>query len=138
LIHKIVNDWLLEYITLIGKEMDEKMKSAQLTEHGVKKVEKILKVDNLYEKDFDTLHHIENALRARSLFLKDREYVVKEDQVIIVDEFTGRLMPGRRWSGGLHQAIEAKGRSECAARIFDFWPLLLFKIISGCMIKLLE
>jgi len=89
-------------------EMDEKMKSAQLTEHGVKKVEKILKVDNLYEKDFDTLHHIENALRARSLFLKDREYVVKEDQVIIVDEFTGRLMPGRRWSDGLHQAVEAK------------------------------
>jgi len=79
-----------------------------LTEHGVKKVEKILKVDNLYEKDFDTLHHIENALRARSLFLKDREYVVKEDQVIIVDEFTGRLMPGRRWSDGLHQAVEAK------------------------------
>ncbi len=89
-------------------EIDEKLKSAQLTEHGIKKVEKILNVDNLYEKDFDTLHHIENALRARSLFLQDRDYVVKDGQVTIVDEFTGRLMPGRRWSDGLHQAVEAK------------------------------
>jgi len=88
--------------------IDEKSKSANLTEHGISKVEKALGVDNLYEKDFDTIHHIENALRARSLYLKDREYVVKDDEVIIVDEFTGRLMPGRRWSDGLHQAVEAK------------------------------
>lgn len=88
--------------------VDEKLKAANLTEHGVAKVEKILGVKNLYEKDFDTIHHIENALRARTLYLKDRDYVVKDDQVTIVDEFTGRLMFGRRWSDGLHQAVEAK------------------------------
>lgn len=88
--------------------IDEKAKSASLTEHGIKRVEKILGVDNLYEKDWDSIHHIENALRARSLYLKDREYVVKDDGVTIVDEFTGRLMTGRRWSDGLHQAVEAK------------------------------
>jgi preprotein translocase subunit SecA len=89
-------------------EIDEKLRTANLTEHGVKKVEKMLGVDNLYEKDFETLHHIENALKARTLFMKDKDYIVKDDQVIIVDEFTGRLMYGRRWSEGLHQAVEAK------------------------------
>ncbi len=89
-------------------KIDEKVKSATLTEHGVARVEKILGIDNLYEKDFDSIHHIENALRARTLFLKDRDYVVKDDAVTIVDEFTGRLMFGRRWSDGLHQAVEAK------------------------------
>jgi preprotein translocase subunit SecA len=89
-------------------EIDEKLKAANLTEYGVKKVEKILGVDNLYEKDFDTLHHMENALKARTLFMKDRDYITKEGQIIIVDEFTGRLMYGRRWSEGLHQAVEAK------------------------------
>jgi preprotein translocase subunit SecA len=88
--------------------IDEKSKSATLTEHGIAKVEKILGVSNLYEKDFDTIHHIENALRARAHYLKDREYLVKNGEVVIVDEFTGRLMPGRRWSDGLHQAVEAK------------------------------
>lgn len=88
--------------------IDEKYKSATLTEKGVEKVEKILGIDNLYEKDFDAIHHIENALRSKALYLRDREYVVKEGQVIIVDEFTGRLMIGRRWSDGLHQAVEAK------------------------------
>lgn len=88
--------------------IDEKVKSASLTEHGITRVEKILGVDNLYERDFDAVHHIENALRAKTLYLKDREYVVKEGQVTIVDEFTGRLMFGRRWSDGLHQAVEAK------------------------------
>ncbi len=88
--------------------IDEKLKTANLTDHGIRKVEKILGVENLYEKDFDTIHHIENALKARTLYLRDRDYVVKENQVIIVDEFTGRLMFGRRWSDGLHQAVEAK------------------------------
>jgi len=87
---------------------DEKTKTANLTEHGIRKVEKILRVDNLYEKDFEAIHHIENALKAKVHFLRDRDYVVKEDQVVIVDEFTGRLMFGRRWSEGLHQAVEAK------------------------------
>lgn len=88
--------------------IDEKSKSASLTEHGITRVEKILGVDNLYERDFAAIHHLENALRARTLYLRDREYVVKDNQVIIVDEFTGRLMFGRRWSDGLHQAVEAK------------------------------
>ncbi|MCL5125290.1 MAG: preprotein translocase subunit SecA, partial [Deltaproteobacteria bacterium] len=88
--------------------IDEKHKSASLTDHGIKKVEKMLGVENLYEKDFETIHHLENALKARTLFLRDKDYVVKEDQIIIVDEFTGRLMFGRRWSEGLHQAVEAK------------------------------
>ena len=88
--------------------IDEKLKTAHLTEHGTLKIEKILKVDNLYEKDFSTLHHLEEALKARALFLKDKDYVVKDGEVIIVDEFTGRLMFGRRYSEGLHQAIEAK------------------------------
>jgi len=88
--------------------IDEKLKTANLTEHGVIKVEKRLGIANLYEKDFETLHHIENALKASTLFRRDRDYVVKDDAVIIVDEFTGRLMFGRRWSEGLHQAVEAK------------------------------
>lgn len=89
-------------------KIDEKSRSASLTEHGITKVEKILGVDNLYEKDFEAIHHMENALRAKTLYLRDRDYVIKDDQVIIVDEFTGRLMFGRRWSDGLHQAVEAK------------------------------
>ncbi|MBI3397380.1 preprotein translocase subunit SecA [Candidatus Woesebacteria bacterium] len=89
-------------------KVEEKEKSATLTEHGIAKVEKILGVDNLYEKDFEAIHHIENALRAKTLYLQDKDYIVKDNQVIIVDEFTGRLMFGRRWSDGLHQAVEAK------------------------------
>jgi len=88
--------------------VDEKLKTANLTEHGLRKVEKRLGVENLYEKDFDTIHHIENALKAQTLYQRDRDYIVKDGQVIIVDEFTGRLMFGRRWSDGLHQAVEAK------------------------------
>lgn len=99
-------------ITLLNADtdfvIDEKLKTANLTEHGITKVEKKLGIKNLYEKDFDTIHHIENALKARTLYRKDRDYVVKEDKVIIVDEFTGRLMHGRRWSEGLHQAVESK------------------------------
>lgn len=88
--------------------IDEKLKTANLTEHGLKKVEKMMGIDNLYEKDFESIHHIENALRARTLFVRDKDYVVKEGEIVIVDEFTGRLMFGRRWSEGLHQAVEAK------------------------------
>ncbi len=89
-------------------KIDEKAKSATLTERGIERVEKLLGIQNLYEKDFDTIHHIENALRAKTLYLRDREYVVKDNTITIVDEFTGRLMVGRRWSDGLHQAVEAK------------------------------
>lgn len=90
--------------------IDEKSKSASLTEVGINHIEKLMGVTNLYEKDWGSIHHIENALRARTLYLQDREYVVKDGQVTIVDEFTGRLMFGRRWSDGLHQAVEAKER----------------------------
>ncbi len=89
--------------------VDEKAKSAALTEEGVTKVEKLLNIDNLYEPtNIELLHHVNQALKAHALFKLDVDYVVKEGEVQIVDEFTGRLMPGRRWSDGLHQAVEAK------------------------------
>jgi len=89
--------------------IEEKTNTAALSEDGVARVEKLLNVDNLYDpQHIDTLHHVNQALRAHTLFKRDVDYVVKDGQVIIVDEFTGRLMPGRRWSDGLHQAVEAK------------------------------
>ncbi|HPI67130.1 MAG TPA: preprotein translocase subunit SecA [bacterium] len=89
--------------------IDEKMKSATLTEAGIKKMEKWLGVENIYtDRGIRDVHHVEQALRARVLFKKDRDYVTKDGEIIIVDEFTGRLMLGRRYSDGLHQAIEAK------------------------------
>jgi len=89
--------------------VDEKAKSAALTEEGVGKVEKLLNIDNLYEpQNMNLLHHINQALKAHALFKRDVDYVVKDGEVQIVDEFTGRLMPGRRWSDGLHQAVEQK------------------------------
>jgi len=93
----------------VDYEIDEERKLATLTEEGINKVEKILGVENVYtQESLDYLHHLEQALRAQVLFIKDKDYVIRNDEVIIVDEFTGRLMPGRRWSGGLHQAVEAK------------------------------
>ncbi|MBL7716543.1 MAG: preprotein translocase subunit SecA [Bdellovibrionales bacterium] len=89
--------------------VDEKSKTAALTEAGVEKMEKRLGIDNLYDpKHIEILHHVNQALRAHVLYHRDVEYVVKDGEVMIVDDFTGRLMPGRRWSDGLHQAIEAK------------------------------
>ncbi len=89
--------------------LDEKSRTAALTEKGVSHSEKLLNIENLYDpREMETLHHIIQGLRAHHLFKKDIDYIVKDGQVIIVDEFTGRLMPGRRWSDGLHQAIEAK------------------------------
>ncbi|NVO00114.1 MAG: preprotein translocase subunit SecA [Geobacteraceae bacterium] len=89
--------------------IDEKAKSATLTEEGVLRVEKLLKIDNLYDpRNMVVLHHVNQALRAHAMYRRDVDYVVKDGEVMIVDEFTGRLMPGRRWSDGLHQAIEAK------------------------------
>ncbi len=90
-------------------EVNEKDRQVTLTEDGVRHVEKLLKIDNLYDnKHIDTVHHISQALKAHTLFRKDIDYIVKDGQVVIVDEFTGRLMPGRRYSDGLHQALEAK------------------------------
>src|SRR5581483_4577069 len=89
--------------------VDEKAKTVTLTETGIARCEQLLGIANLYDpQHIDTLHHIHQALRAHALFQRDVDYVVKDGQVIIVDEFTGRLMPGRRWSDGLHQAVEAK------------------------------
>ncbi|AEH45153.1 preprotein translocase, SecA subunit [Thermodesulfatator indicus DSM 15286] len=89
--------------------LDEKTKSAMLTEEGVAEMERLLGVENLYDpRHISLVHHINQALRAHHLFHRDVDYIVKDGKVIIVDEFTGRLMPGRRWSDGLHQAIEAK------------------------------
>lgn len=89
--------------------VDEKTKTAVLTEEGSLKVERLLGVGNLYDpSNIELVHHVLQALRAHTLFKRDVDYVVKDGEVIIVDEFTGRLMPGRRWSDGLHQAIEAK------------------------------
>lgn len=102
--------------TLVENEhynLDEKLRVATLSESGVEKIESVLKIDNIYaEGGFRIVHHIEQALKAKALFKKDNDYVIKEGEVIIVDEFTGRLMPGRRYSEGLHQAIEAKERVE--------------------------
>jgi len=89
--------------------VDEKQRSATLSEGGLNKMEKLLGVENIYVAGgVKDVHHIEQALKARVLFKRDRDYVVKDDEIIIVDEFTGRMMPGRRYSEGLHQAIEAK------------------------------
>ncbi len=89
--------------------IDEKARSVVLTESGVPKVERMLKMDNLYDaRNIEVLHHVNQALKAHTLFKRDVDYIVKDGEVIIVDEFTGRLMPGRRYSEGLHQALEAK------------------------------
>lgn len=89
--------------------VDEKQKAIQITEAGMKKAETALGLDNLYtEGGMRYAHHLETAVRAKALFHKDKEYVVRDNEIIIVDEFTGRMQPGRRWSEGLHQAIEAK------------------------------
>jgi len=89
--------------------IDEKARSAILTEEGINRVESVLKIDNLYHpSNISVLHHVNQALKAHTLFKKDVDYVIKDNEVLIVDEFTGRLMPGRRYSDGLHQALEAK------------------------------
>jgi preprotein translocase subunit SecA len=93
----------------IDYTIDEKARSSMLTDEGIAKSEKILNIDNLYDpKHIDLLHHINQGLKAYALFKRDVDYIVKNNEVIIVDEFTGRLMPGRRYSEGLHQALEAK------------------------------
>ncbi|MFZ2390767.1 MAG: preprotein translocase subunit SecA, partial [Minisyncoccales bacterium] len=108
--------WYTEFSKIIPRlnkeedyEVDEKLRAVTLTEKGVDKIEAVLNVGNIYdERGIKYLHHMEQALKAEILFKKDKDYVVKNGEIIIVDEFTGRMMPGRRWSGGLHQAIEAK------------------------------
>ncbi len=100
--------------------LDEKRKSMEWSEQGQDRVVKMLSRDPWLEGDFKAVHKLENAVKAKEFFLLDREYVIKNNEIIIVDEFTGRLMPGRRWSGSLHQAIEAKenvrGHNEVKAK----------------------
>jgi preprotein translocase subunit SecA len=89
--------------------VDEKLKSATLNDAGIEVAEKMLGIENIYtDKGIRYVHHLETAVRAKALFKRDKEYVVRDGEVVIVDEFTGRLQPGRRWSEGLHQAVEAK------------------------------
>ena len=89
--------------------VDEKARAVALTEEGIASCERLLNVDNLYDpRHMTALHHIQQGLRAHALFKRDVDYIIKDGQVVIIDEFTGRQMPGRRWSDGLHQAVEAK------------------------------
>ncbi|HVA97155.1 MAG TPA: preprotein translocase subunit SecA [Candidatus Acidoferrales bacterium] len=104
-----------EYAKVVDKlspdtdyKIDEKFRTAHLTDHGIGKVEKLYGIKDIYEKDFDTVYHLEAALKARALFHREKDYIVKDNQVVLVDEFTGRLLEGRRLSEGIHQAIEAK------------------------------
>jgi len=104
-----VNRVIPSMIRDVDFTVDEKSRTVVMTDAGVEKMEKRLGVGNLYDPDaIETLHHVEQALRAHHLYRNEVDYVVKEGEVLIVDEFTGRLMPGRRWSDGLHQAVEAK------------------------------
>lgn len=90
-------------------KIDEKQKTATLTEDGIKKVENFLGVDNIYvSQHFNDIHHVENALKAGAVYQKDIDYLVRNNEILIIDEHTGRVLPGRRYSDGLHQAIEAK------------------------------
>ena len=89
--------------------LDEKLKAATLTDAGIEAAEKMLGIENIYtDRGIKYVHHLETAVRAKALYTRDKEYVVRDNEVVIVDEFTGRLQPGRRWSDGLHQAVEAK------------------------------
>lgn len=104
-----INRIVGELVKDVHFTMEEKSKTASLTEEGNSKVEQLLGIKNLYDiSNIGRLHHIYQALKAHYLYKKDVDYMVKDNEIVIVDEFTGRLMPGRRWSEGLHQAIEAK------------------------------
>ena len=88
--------------------IEEKHRAVTLTEEGIEKAQKLLGVRDLYTGEVDAIHYLDNAVRARALYKRDKDYIVKDGEVVIIDEFTGRQMPGRRWSDGLHQAVEAK------------------------------
>jgi len=108
-LYHLVNGIIPRLVSERDFTVDEKARSAVMTEEGIAKAEQLLKIDNLYDpKHIEILHHVNQALKAHTLFKRDVDYIVKNGEVIIVDEFTGRLMPGRRYSEGLHQALEAK------------------------------
>ena len=119
--------------------MDEKQRQVSLTERGNEHMVELLKAAGLLESGdlYDTenitiVHHVNQALKAHALFQKDKDYIVKNDEVIIIDEFTGRMMEGRRYSEGLHQALEAKEQVP-SSRKTSPWPRSPSRIISGCM-----
>ncbi len=99
---------VVDRLSPIDYKIDEKRRTAHLTDHGIGKIETMFGMKDIYEKDFETVYHIEAALKARTLFHKNKDYIVREGQVTLIDEFTGRLLEGRRLSEGLHQALEAK------------------------------
>ncbi|HUV78091.1 MAG TPA: preprotein translocase subunit SecA [Desulfobacterales bacterium] len=108
-LYHLVNGIIPRLVPESDFTVDEKARAAVMTEEGMAKAEKLLKVDNLYDpQNIELLHHVNQGLKAYTLFKRDVDYIVKNGEVIIVDEFTGRLMPGRRYSDGLHQALEAK------------------------------
>ncbi|MBW2227577.1 MAG: preprotein translocase subunit SecA [Deltaproteobacteria bacterium] len=108
-LYHLINGIIPRLVAEVDFSVDEKARSAAMTEEGIAKAEKLLKVGNLYDpKHIELLHHVNQGLKAYTLFKRDVDYIVKNGEVIIVDEFTGRLMPGRRYSEGLHQALEAK------------------------------
>ena len=117
--------------------IDEKMKTVSFTEEGQNRVVKTLGNDPWLENNVSITHHLESALRAKTLFLLDRDYVVKNGEIIIIDEFTGRMLPGRRWSAGLHQAVEAKENVKIQAESVTYATITfqnyfrLYKKISG-------
>ncbi|MEI6420473.1 MAG: preprotein translocase subunit SecA [bacterium] len=110
------DDWYIRFAGIANQmykdvdfTVDEKLKSITMTDAGINKAEKILGVENIYtDIGVKNVHHLQTAIRAKAIFEKDKDYVVKDGEIVIVDEFTGRMQPGRRWSEGLHQAIEAK------------------------------
>lgn len=119
-------------------EVDEKLRAIEMTDDGIAKAEKLLKVDNLFTNESIMLvHHLETAIRANALYEKDKDYVIKDGKVIIVDPFTGRMQDGRRWSDGLHQAVEAKesvaiqAESQTVASITYQNYFRMYKKLSG-------
>nr|YP_009397996.1 preprotein-translocase subunit a [Gredgaria maugeana]ARW67182.1 preprotein-translocase subunit a [Gredgaria maugeana] len=124
-------------INQIDYTIDEKSKSIILTEKGIANCEKVLKISNLYDTKNSWIKYILNALKAKELFLKNRDYIIKDSQILIVDEFTGRVMEGRRWSDGLHQSIEAKenivieAENKTLASITYQNLFLLYKKLAG-------
>lgn len=112
-IYSAMNKIARSLIKDVDYEVDEKLRAVTINDSGINKTEKLLKIKNIYtEENIKLVHHLETAVRAQALFLKDRDYVVQNNEVIIVDQFTGRLQEGRRYSDGLHQALEAKERVQ--------------------------
>ena len=120
-------------------EVDEKNKNIIFTEDGIDKAQELLGVDDLFDIQMQYAHHLLQALKAKELFIKDTDYVVRDNEVMIVDEFTGRLMQGRRWSDGLHQAIEAKEGVKVASESKTFATITFqnfFRLHEGARVHL--